>query len=195
MGKKSDRKCGGSGVWLGSPLLILEAGYRRLPRDKDWQDTDRMNSQDAKDQFSVADAYYRRGRYSEALTLLDELNSAFPNTANILFPRARCMRRLGRTEEALQICDVLTKQFNDKRGAKLQKAIAKDASRPPTEPEEEEPLAINMSLDEILGTPTPPPSPPVVQERAHVSWLTTPVVVVAAVIAAGILIAILAMLT
>ncbi len=154
-----------------------------------------MNSQEAKEHFSTADAYYRRARYAEALALLDELNAAFPNTANILFPRARCMRRLGRTSEALQICDVLIKHFKDKRGSKLRDAITEEISRPQTEPQSEDVLLPNMSLDEILGPPKPPALPPVEHEHARVEWLTTPVVVVLAVVAAFVVITVLAMVT
>ncbi|MBX7255550.1 MAG: tetratricopeptide repeat protein [Candidatus Hydrogenedentes bacterium] len=154
-----------------------------------------MRSNDAKERFSMADAYYRKGRYEEALALLDELNAAFPNTANILFPRARCMRRLGRTQEALHICGVLLKHFNDPRAEKLRRAIEKDLATPRLDDTADEPLLPNISLDDILGPPPPPPLPPPPEKFARPDWLSTPVIIVLSVVAALVLITVLAMVT
>lgn len=154
-----------------------------------------MHSHDARERFSLADACYRRGQYAEALSILDELNSVYPNTANILFPRARCMRRLGRTKEALHICEVLQNQFNDARAIKLQKAIAKDIAMQREEPVTEEPLMQGLSLDDILGPPPPPPLPAPEPKFGRPDWLSTPVLVAGGVVIGFVAISVLLMLT
>lgn len=78
----------------------------------------------AQSQFQKADDLYRSGRYEEALNVLNRLDAAFPDKRNIMYPRARCLRRLKRPQEAMEVCDLLIERYGDKRAAKLKNAIA-----------------------------------------------------------------------
>ena len=78
-----------------------------------------MERREAKEKFRRSDDLYRTEKFAEALAVLDELGAAFPHTKNILFPRARCLARLGRTEEAMAACDTLIAEFNYGRARKL----------------------------------------------------------------------------
>lgn len=82
-----------------------------------------MDAQESKQKFQQADQLYRAGRYQEALDLLDELNRAYPNAKNVLYPAALCLKKLGRDREALPICEQLIARFQDPRAQELKAKI------------------------------------------------------------------------
>lgn len=82
-----------------------------------------MDARTAEQRFKEADVLYREGRYDEALDRLIELDEAYPNTPNILFPLARCLRHVGRMDEALGICDDLITRCGDVRALELREFI------------------------------------------------------------------------
>jgi hypothetical protein len=84
-----------------------------------------MKPDDATKQFRQADDRYRRGQYDAALLLLEELDDAFPNDKNLMFARARTLGKLGRCDEALEICDRLVAEFDYARAARLQVRLLK----------------------------------------------------------------------
>lgn len=128
-----------------------------------------MDARTAESHFKEADSLYRNGRYAEALDRLIELDEAFPNTPNIMFPLARCLRRVGRVDEALAICDDLITRRGDMRALELREFIRK--SHPPEEEESLQPQVHSIAglnqdahagvLDDLLGDtgPLPPPVP------------------------------------
>ena len=59
-----------------------------------------MDAQEATRTFKQAEALYAKGRHAEALQLLENLDLNFPNTKNILYPKALCLTALGRKAEA-----------------------------------------------------------------------------------------------
>ena len=153
-----------------------------------------MDKKQAMAQFNKADALYRDGRHAEALALLDALNALYPNTPNILLPRARCLYRLKRVSEAIDVCDVLITQHKNERAARLKQSILDKVDRPGSDPPGALELPGAISLDDLLG---PPPAPPKV-EKASVGrfpWLSTPVIIVLAVLVGFIVITGLALMT
>lgn len=78
-----------------------------------------MNRQLAEQYFKRADRHYRAGEYSEALPLLNVLDSAFPDSKNVLFARARCLAQLGKTNQARTILERLVEEFEAPRAAAL----------------------------------------------------------------------------
>lgn len=70
-----------------------------------------MTQTEAREKFQKADVLYRDEAYSEAMELLHELDSTFPETRQIMFPLARCMGKLGMFEEAEALCDELHEKF------------------------------------------------------------------------------------
>ncbi len=60
-----------------------------------------MNSEEAKALYSRAEGCHGARDYGEALSLLDELDAARPNSKHVLYYRARCMAALGQVEEAI----------------------------------------------------------------------------------------------
>lgn len=87
-----------------------------------------MQRHTAQNKFGQADMLFQQGRYDESLALLDELDTAFPNSPNIMYPRARCLVEIGETNEALDILDELTSHYQHEEAralkAELQEAIA-----------------------------------------------------------------------
>ncbi|MCC6794443.1 MAG: tetratricopeptide repeat protein [Candidatus Hydrogenedentes bacterium] len=126
-----------------------------------------MDARTAESHFKKADSLYRDGRYAEALDFLIELDEAFPNTPNILFPLARCLRHVGRVDESLAICDDLITRCGDLRALQLREFIRK--SHDPTTEETPTPHysieGLNQdahagALDDLLlDAPQPPPAP------------------------------------
>ena len=82
-----------------------------------------MGKRDAKRKFQLSDQYYKEGRYNQALTVLDALNEEYPNNKNVMYPRAMCLARLDRGQEALALCDQLIALFSDPRAARLKEKL------------------------------------------------------------------------
>lgn len=139
-----------------------------------------MDARTAEFRFKEADTLYREGRYDEALDCLIELDEAFPNTPNVLFPLARCMRRLGRNEEALAICDDLVTRCGDLRAVQLRDFIRTHRNAPmdptpmPASAAALEGLPQHAHagvLDDLLRpTDAPPPLPPI-RETRRPNWI------------------------
>jgi transglutaminase-like putative cysteine protease len=82
-----------------------------------------VNRTEATQEHGRAAALFRHGDYAESLAVLDKLDAAFPQNADILYARARCLGRLGCIKEALELCDRLTKTYRDPRGVTLSSEI------------------------------------------------------------------------
>lgn len=93
-----------------------------------------MDAKEARKKFELADELYRDGRYTEALTVLDKLDAAFPNAKNVMYPRAMCLAKLGRNKEAHEVCQKLKAVYNDPRADKLMQKLAGSARQPPPPP-------------------------------------------------------------
>lgn len=87
----------------------------------------------AQNKFGQADMLFQQGRFDESLALLDELDQAFPNSPNIMYPRARCLVEIGETNEALDILDELTGQYEHPEAAALKQEV-QDAIATLTQP-------------------------------------------------------------
>ena len=83
-----------------------------------------MHSKEAQAKFKPADQLYRDPNLAEASVVPDELDKEFPDVKNILYPRAMCLARAGRYDEALEICRQLKVEFGDPRGESLMNKIS-----------------------------------------------------------------------
>ncbi len=61
--------------------------------------------------FREADRFYRLRRFQEALAILEELNREHPGTRRVLYPMARCLARLERYADALELTVRLVEEF------------------------------------------------------------------------------------
>lgn len=82
-----------------------------------------MDAATSHTKFQQADQLFRDGQYQEALTLLEELNQHHPNAKNIMYPAAMCLDKLGRSQEALPLCNHLIQHFQDSRAEALKADI------------------------------------------------------------------------
>jgi hypothetical protein len=80
-----------------------------------------MKNHEAQGLFKESELLYRERRYEEALEVLRRLDEKYPNTRNILYPIAKCYRRLGRFEETVAICDRLILEFDDERARHMRR--------------------------------------------------------------------------
>ena len=92
-----------------------------------------MQRHTAQNKFGQADQLFQQSRFDEALSLLDELEQAFPNSPNIMYPRARCLVEIGETNEAMDLLDELVLQFQHEEAMQL-KAELQDAMLTLTQP-------------------------------------------------------------
>jgi len=107
-----------------------------------------VNAQEATKRFRESDTFFREGRYHEALYVLEELDKAYPNSKNVMFPKALCLDRLGRTGEAVAICDALILQFNDPRAQTLKDQLLSSPQRP------EHPIPASLITPSEASAPT-----------------------------------------
>ncbi len=74
-----------------------------------------MDKKKARQLFDEADRLFKGEHYLEALQFLSELDRAFPNDFNVLFPMALCREKLGRLNEAYDLCVQMLDQFSEER--------------------------------------------------------------------------------
>lgn len=78
-----------------------------------------MDAQLAQSKFQQADTLFKQGRHQDALRVLSELNNAFPDSRNVLYPMALCLEKLGQRAEAERLCSILIQKFQDPRAQAL----------------------------------------------------------------------------
>jgi hypothetical protein len=83
-----------------------------------------LDQDHAKKLFSESEQLFAQGQFSEALARLNELDRTYPNTKNILFPKAMCLAQMDRLEEAEAICAILEQNFGDQRSTQVRSLIA-----------------------------------------------------------------------
>lgn len=83
-----------------------------------------MERHTAQNKFGQANLLFQQGRFDESLSLLDELDQAFPNSPNVMFPRARCLIEIGETNEALDILDELALHHQHQEAIELKSEIS-----------------------------------------------------------------------
>lgn len=88
-----------------------------------------MKNREAQGLFKESELLYRERRYDEALEALQRLDTKYPNTRNILYPIAKCLRRLGRFDDAAAICDRLVREFNDERALHMRRNLERAIQR------------------------------------------------------------------
>ena len=90
-----------------------------------------MRPDEARQKFNLADQLYREKIYPEALKVLNELDEAFPNAKNVMYPKAMCLAKLGRVNEAHTLCQKLKAIYNDPRADELMQKLGSKAAPPP----------------------------------------------------------------
>ncbi len=117
-----------------------------------------MDTNDSRQRFEQATTFFKEGRYSEALNLLDSLDLQFPNQKNVMIPRALCLEQLGRPQEALEICEEVLALFDDRRAPALKARL--DAALQPA----------GTSLAD-LTLETQRPAPVAIEEASSKAWI------------------------
>ncbi len=147
-----------------------------------------MKSREALDRFAQADSLYRDGRPAESLSILEELNGAYPGNKNIMYPLARCLAKLSRTDEALDLCSVLIHQHHVPKAEDLRGRLLEHKSQRPGYPFPDDDLSFeapDIEIEEGITFETPSDSEP--ETGTPRPWLRPLAVslVVAAVLVAG----------
>lgn len=99
-----------------------------------------MDPKESERLFKEADQLYREGRYGEALQSLEPLDAAFPDTKNILLPKAMCLVHLGQVDAAQSIYERLAARHPVEKLRKLGKLLEKSRQDDPLD-----------ALDAVLG--------------------------------------------
>ena len=82
-----------------------------------------MTKEEARDKFKLADRLFNEEQFAPALKVLTELNAAFPDQRNVLYPMARCLTGLGRNGEAIDLADRIARQFDYPPALELYKRL------------------------------------------------------------------------
>jgi tetratricopeptide (TPR) repeat protein len=154
-----------------------------------------MNARTAQERFREADQLYRLKRYAEALEILDRLDAAFPNTRNVMLPRARCLRHLGLTTEAVRLCDQLIERDGDAEAFQLKQRIlalgAAPASKGTTSGDPivaTDPLIPSLDIT-FENAPEPPPLPrSAARGKNAIVWVAAGLLLAVALVLALVLI-------
>lgn len=110
---------------------------------------DRINRKEAERLFQQADQFYREQRYTESLEILDRLDRIYPNRHRVLFPRARCLAKLGRFDDALAVCQTLVSEHEYDKARPLLDKLVQHQSAPST---------VELEPYTESGFETPPPT-------------------------------------
>ncbi len=122
-----------------------------------------MNNNELYLQYRQAIQLIRVGRYEESLHILQEIDTERPETKNVLYALAVCSEMLGRTDEAIDLCDRLIAKYEHSKARIIKARIEKAASEP-------EPPKVDLLADLGLAKPPtlPPPTPaPVSSSRSQ----------------------------
>ena len=84
---------------------------------------DKQESGDARGKFKHAKDLFAQAEFERALSVLEDLNSAHPGDKNILFPMAMCLEKLGKLEDAKNICDSLIQKGQHEKASVLKRHI------------------------------------------------------------------------
>jgi thioredoxin-like negative regulator of GroEL len=84
---------------------------------------------EASTKFKMSRRLYAERRFPEALALLEQLDAAFPDTKNVLYPHAMCLAALGRLHEARPLCERLVSKHADPRAQELLGLIAEGLTK------------------------------------------------------------------
>ena len=63
-----------------------------------------MEQSELRMRYHAASDLVRQGKCVEAMAILDALDQAFPNSREIMWARAQCLKRLERLDEANGVC-------------------------------------------------------------------------------------------
>ena len=121
-----------------------------------------MDAQEGQHQFHQADALFRAGDYEQALEKLQQLARVYPDQPRLLYPMALCLAKLGRSDDALQICDVLLRDHGYEKARGLKHSLLETVRVPggPPQPPPSPHNAPTERLDASAGSNVPPPAPP-----------------------------------
>lgn len=114
-----------------------------------------MNENEAKALFHQAADVYKDGDHKDALKIFDRLDAAFPNNVLVLYPRARCLAKLGRTDEAVALCDVLITKFGHAPAHELRTALQPEGAPTLAAPQAFEDVAfdaLDFDIDDKLAS-------------------------------------------
>ncbi len=129
-----------------------------------------MDKSKSEYEFREADRFYRLRRYPEALAILEELNREHPGTRRVLYPMARCLARLERYADALELTGRLIEEFEYEPARLLHAKLEKRTESAKLLNLDE----IDVELSGALGfksTAAPPALPVESSSSAKVNWI------------------------
>lgn len=90
-----------------------------------------MDQAEAKALYERASGLFATGSYAQATGILRTLDEEFPRDRHIMLARARCLGKLGHTEEAVALCNELIGRYDYQKALELKAELETEA--PPIE--------------------------------------------------------------
>jgi len=129
----------------------------------------------AEHNYRMALMFYRTERYEDAIAILDDLALEFPDNKHVLYALTKCFFKVGRYQEARQLCHELLEKHHDERAQTLLERIGnrKDAYRPESTSREAPPeLPAGVAADGENGLDSPPGAYTPVDDTSS-SWMSS----------------------
>jgi tetratricopeptide (TPR) repeat protein len=114
-------------------------------------------------QYRQAIQLIRVGRYEESMHILQEIDGERPETKNVLYAMAVCCEMLGKTDEALDMCERLIARYEHPKARIIKARIEKAASEPELPTVD---LLADLGLGKVPAASSPTPAP-AAQEAAE----------------------------
>lgn len=144
-----------------------------------------MDRSEAHYQFREADTLYRQRHYEEALAMLRRLDRDHPDTRHILYPIARCLSRLERYDEAIELTGRIAEQFDYGPARELHERLRKRTESAPIVNISSFDVDLSAPLPFASGT-SPPPIPGESSPSASLNWaLCLGLIVILAILVVG----------
>jgi len=125
-----------------------------------------MDAAEAKTRYAEAKRLHAAGQHADALALLDAVDTAHPNSKNVLLAKAECLLALGDRGGAARLCEAVLARREDERARRMLAACAPGSPGDPPAP---------MA-----------PPPPLPARRSRRLWITVPLLLLLGAGAIGI---------
>ncbi|MEA3365955.1 MAG: tetratricopeptide repeat protein, partial [Candidatus Hydrogenedentes bacterium] len=134
-----------------------------------------MSERAAEHNYRMALMFYRTERYEDAIAILDDLALEFPDSKHVVYTLTKCFFKVGRFQEARELCQELITKHNDERAVILLERIGnrKDTYKPPPETHEtppDLPVGAGANGENEHDSPSGVPSPP---DDTTSSWMSS----------------------
>ncbi len=135
-----------------------------------------MSEKAAEHNYRMALMFYRTERYEDAIAILDDLALQYPDSKHVLYALTKCFLKVGRYQEARDLCRELITRHEDERAQDLLVRIGdrKDTYKPQTAFREAPPdLPADVTFETGVKQSNSPPQISTPADDTTSSWMSS----------------------